>query len=177
MAVGKTSRYVRKTPSEKNLIRENYMISVTKRGIFPLAADGYSIHANNGACYKIYVIKARSKVLYVGMAKQKMRTRFAGSFRAFTKKNETGKSAYGGYSGHKWIKEFLASGKCMELSVFAFPGRASEEDRKFIEAVEAEIVFKVRAVTGKWPLAQHEIHFHNMPQAGKLANQIYQQIK
>lgn len=56
------------------------------------------------------------------------------------------------------------------------PEGLSEKDSvAYAKAVEAELVYCVRKETGKWPLAQHEIHFNNEYPgvAGEIAGLIY----
>lgn len=160
------------------LIKESYKIRITDKGIIPISPSNYEVHANNGSCFKIYIVKNKAEFLYVGMAKQKIRARFSGSFRAHTKKKENGKAEYGGYSGYKWIEQFQVSGTEIELLVFPFINELTEKDKKFIEAVEAEIVFLIRSTPPyKWPLSQNEIHFHNNDNAKKVAQSIFDVIK
>jgi hypothetical protein len=57
--------------------------------------------------------------------------------------------------------------KCSEIDAIQAPNRVA----RFIEAIEAEVVFLIRARTGKWPAHQHEIHFQptlcTLPIVGK----------
>jgi hypothetical protein len=160
----------------KSILNEKYKIKITKDSIIPTNPKEYLIHSNNGSCYKIYIIRDRKDFLYVGMAKQKIRARFSGGFRAYSQKKETGKSEYGGYSGYKWIEKYQVSGREIELIVFPFIDKVLRSDEKFIEAIEAEIVFLIRTQTNKWPLSQHEIHFHNDAKARKIAGEIFNSI-
>lgn len=159
------------------MIKETYKIKISDKAILPTPPSDYEVHANNGSCYKIYVVKHENNILYVGMAKQKIRARFSGSFRAFSKKKENGIAEYNGYSGYKWIEIYQKSGEEIELIVFPFLDKTTEKDKEFIEAVEAEIVFLVRSNSPyKWPLSQHEIHFHNIDGAKEAAENIFKEI-
>lgn len=157
------------------LIMERYTIKICNKGISLTNPKQYGKHASNGNYYKIYVIKDENNILYIGMTKQNIRARFSGSFRAYIKKKENGISAYNGYAGYKWIDDFQKSKKELDLFVFPFENKSTNDDKFFIEAVEAEIAFLIRSEAGKWPLYQHEIHFHNIEEAITLAEKIYNQ--
>lgn len=159
------------------MIIENYKINITDTAIVPIKPINYGTHASNGKHFKIYIVKYENDFLYVGMAKQNIRARFSGSFRAFTKKKENGVSEYGGYSGYKWIEDFQKSKKELDLFVFPFVDKFTDNDKLFIEAIEAEIVYLIRKETQRWPLKQHEIHFHNIEGTKEIAQIIYQSVK
>lgn len=99
---------------------------------------------------KIYVIKSKEEFIYVGYASQSLMTRFGQGFRA------AGKN---GYHGYKWKKL-----EKVEVHVFVFPiidDISAKECRLYFEAIEAELVFQIRTISGKWPIYQNEIHFNN----------------
>ena len=103
---------------------------------------------------KIYIIKAEKKIVYVGYASQSIGTRLGQGIRA---------GGLNGYHGYKWKQQDE-----LELFVFVFDqdlkGAKHKEDEPFVllaEAVEAELVYKIREETGKWPEFQNEIHFNN----------------
>ena len=156
--------------------KETYKIKITDSAIVPTEPNKYNAHANNGKCFKIYIVKNGNRFLYVGMAKQSIRSRFAGSFRAFLKKQENGVSEYSGYSGYKWIDEFQKSKEELDLIVVPFNDKISENDKSFIEAIEAEIVYLIRNKTNQWPIKQHEIHFHNIQGTKEIAEEIFMNI-
>lgn len=101
---------------------------------------------------KIYIVKAGEVIVYVGYASQSIGSRLSHGFRANGDK---------GYYGYKWKDKYDA----VELHVFVFDAFiGNDEDKKhkaFVEAVEAELVYKVRTETGNWPEHQNEIHFNN----------------
>lgn len=106
---------------------------------------------------KIYVIKSHGEIIYIGIATQSIANRMRYGF------NATGK---GGYHGYRW-KDL--SNK-IDLLIWCFP----ERSLKYVESIEAEIVFALRRDTGKWPAFQTEIHFHNVTdQERELASSIY----
>ena len=117
------------------------------------------------------------------MTSQSISARFGGSFYAY--KNQEKKKMFNGYTGYKWIGDYLKSKK--ELTVYLFPigekkkkGLSKEKKVKrkiFAEAIEAELVFKIRCETKKWTKYQHEIHFHNIQGAKEEAGKIYEKIK
>lgn len=103
---------------------------------------------------KIYVIKVDKEVVYIGYTSQSITSRLNYGLKA------KGKN---GYHGYKWKN---ASDE-VELLVFVFERELAgdiEKDRgtiNFVEAIEAELVFKHRAEKGYWPKYQNEIHFNN----------------
>jgi hypothetical protein len=156
---------------------EKYTVKVTAVGIDIAEPLESTCHANNGSYYKIYVLKHAKEVHYVGLAKQKIKARFNGSFRAYQLKKEKGVSVYNGYSGYKWIETFISKKDELELFVFAFPDKVKKDDRNFMESIEAEVVFLVRSnFPYNWPKSQHEVHFHNIEGAKEIAAQIFEDI-
>lgn len=118
-------------------------------------------------CPKIYVLKQKESIVYVGYASQSIGARLWQGINARK------------YS-YKWrnVKE-------IELLVFVsnvtLIGNKCKKDKAiiaFAEAVEAELVLKVRQETGKWPKFQNEIHFNNvlLEKASEIALQIYTKI-
>jgi hypothetical protein len=65
-----------------------------------------------------------------------------------------------GYAGYKWKNEDEVS-----ITIFTFSSSeaalAYTDQRLFVEAVEAEVVYGIRNRTGRWPEYQNEIHFNN----------------
>lgn len=104
---------------------------------------------------KIYILKIKGEVVYIGYTSQSITTRLKGGLKA------DGKN---GYHGYKW-KNVTDE---MELLVFVFKNVLTgikEQDKElimFIEAIEAELVYQVRSQTGNWPKFQNEIHFNNI---------------
>lgn len=103
---------------------------------------------------KIYVIKIKGEVVYIGYTSQSITTRLNSGLKA------NGKN---GYHGYKWKN---ATNE-MELLVFVFENvltgiKAQDKELiMFVEAIEAELVYKFRSQTGNWPKFQNEIHFNN----------------
>ena len=101
---------------------------------------------------KIYILTSNNKIVYVGYTGQSIGSRLNYGMRA------NGKN---GYHGYKWKKELDK----VNLHVFVFEPFVKDEketkkQKEFVEAIEAEIVFKVRNETGGWPKYQNEIHFN-----------------
>jgi hypothetical protein len=92
------------------------------------------------------VILLAGSIVYVGVTKQKMAARFRLGWRA------AGES---GYYGYAWRHQ-AATGR---LLVWCLPDGTVDEPKRFIETVEAELVYLVRK-SGQWPRFQTEIHFH-----------------
>ncbi|MDM1362499.1 hypothetical protein [Myroides marinus] len=103
---------------------------------------------------KIYVLKIKGEVVYIGYTSQSITTRLNSGLKA------DGKN---GYHGYKWKN---VTDK-MELLIFVFGNVLTgikDQDKElimFIEAIEAELVYQVRSQTGNWPKFQNEIHFNN----------------
>jgi hypothetical protein len=92
---------------------------------------------------KLYVVKDRDEICYVGFTSQGIGKRLRYGFKA------TGKN---GYYGYKW-KDKL---KQAEIFIWCFPDTKAEH----VESIEGELVYFIRKETGKWPKYQMEIHFH-----------------
>ena len=92
---------------------------------------------------KLYVLKNSKEIYYVGVTSLSMSSRLGIGYRA---KGEQG------YHGYKWIGKIPGA----ELLVWCF----TKSDRSPVEAIEGELVYLVRNLTGKWPKYQMEIHFH-----------------
>lgn len=117
---------------------------------------------------KIYILKSEAKIVYVGYASQAIGTRLGQGIKA---------KGLNGYHGYKW-KQLDQ----VELLVYVFDqelkGSKHQDDKPYsllAEAVEAELVFKVREETGSWPKFQNEIHFNNeqSDKAKDIARDIY----
>lgn len=125
--------------------------------------------------YILYVVKEANTFFYVGITTQKIQTRLSGSYRAY--KNRYNKQQYNGYSGYKWIEGCLNNKKHLDLYLFELPSESNSADiKKFSEAIEAELVYCIRAETNQWPKYQHEIHFHNIETAKKIASEIFKKL-
>jgi len=101
--------------------------------------------------FKLYVVKHQSKVIYVGVTSQGIRTRLRQGLKA---KGEHG------YHGYQWKN--LSE---VDLLVWCFPEEPFERER--MESIEAELVYLVRSHTGQWPEYQTEIHFHRLSEEEK----------
>lgn len=117
---------------------------------------------------KIYILKHSGNIVYVGYASQSIGTRLGQGMRA---------AGLNGYHGYKWKQV-----EQLELLVFVFDktlkGNKHKDDMPYIafaEAVEAELVYKARQETCKWPAFQNEIHFNNeeLESAKEIATEIY----
>ena len=106
---------------------------------------------------KLYMVKIKDEIVYVGYTSQSISSRLVYGLKA------NGKN---GYHGYKWKHEIDQ----VELFVFVFDKlltgnkNLDKPDKEFVEAIEAELVFKIRTETGKWPKWQNEIHFNNVSQ-------------
>lgn len=113
-----------------------------------------------GSDYKIYVLTADKKVLYIGTTKSSLKSRLNSGLKA------NGKN---GYHGYKWKNQ-------REIRIFVW--NFTELDKYQTENIEAELAFNVRNKTGKWPKFQNEIHFNNSyeEKGKKIAEKMYEQI-
>lgn len=113
-----------------------------------------------GSDYKIYVLTADKKVLYIGTTKSSLKSRLNSGLRA---------SGKNGYHGYKWKNE-----KNIRIFIWNF----SELNKYQTENIEAELAYNVRSKTGKWPKFQNEIHFNNSyeEKGKKIANKMYEQV-
>ncbi len=103
---------------------------------------------------KIYILKFEDEIVYVGYASQPIGTRLSQGIKA---------KGLNGYHGYKWKQV-----NQLELLVYVFDkkleGSKHRDDKPYTllgEAIEAELVYKVREETGRWPEFQNEIHFNN----------------
>jgi hypothetical protein len=95
---------------------------------------------------KLYTVSVDGQLIYVGITRQSMRTRFRMGF------NATGEN---GYHGYAWRHNFTEA----RLDVWCHEDAPIEHAERDIETVEAEVVFLAR-LAGQWPAGQTEIHFH-----------------
>ena len=126
---------------------------IEKEGI---CIKNFDKDVRQGRCPKIYIVRKGKDVLYVGYADKHIGSRLR--YGLYPKNQK-------GYHGYGWKGE-----EDVELFVWVFepfktaikkgdPGY--DEYKRLVECIEAEIVFRIKSVTGKWPLYQQEIHFGN----------------
>jgi len=121
---------------------------------------------------KLYIVYHGNEILYVGEAHTSIKTRFQRGCTAFNHYTIIGK-ARGGYKGYKWLDKINNSQRNLTVSVITFPQEYDDkENRKFIEAIEGELVYLVRNKFGYWPKFQNEIHFSNYDGAKEIAGVI-----
>lgn len=96
---------------------------------------------------KLYVVSFNAKLIYVGITRQPMRSRFRGGWTA------DGENGYHGYAWRKTYTEAVLDIWCHEDA----PLQNSDRD---METIEAEVVYLARREGGQWPEGQTEIHFH-----------------
>ncbi len=71
---------------------------------------------------------------------------------------------------------YIGKSGVLKLNTFYVDKSNIHNEKKYYEAIEAEIAFLIRFKTGKWPECQCEIHFHNIPYAKQIAEKIYNKI-
>jgi len=122
---------------------------------------------------KLYILHFNNEILYVGEANNSIKTRFqrgCNSFNYYIKKG----FARNGYKGYKWLnKENLYRNLLVTVVIF---NDRYDNDRKFIEAVEGELVYLTRNKLKYWPKFQNEIHFSNYEGAKEIAEEIFSTI-
>ena len=130
----------------------------------------FSKPLTTGKLPKLYLILSKGVVHYIGYSHQSISSRLGYGFRADGSK---------GYHGYKWVNEEEAT-----LLVWCFGDAIADKEelkaaKKFFEGVEAELAFRVREKTGRWPESQNEIHFNNedREEVLKLARNIYDSIQ
>lgn len=98
------------------------------------------------SCPKLYLVGNDAGLHYVGIAVQGMAARLRLGFKA---------AGEHGYYGYAWrhLRTPLA------LHVWCATSTDGPVSRQELEALEAEVVYLCRNVTGQWPLSQTEIHF------------------
>ena len=111
---------------------------------------------NKSRTPKIYAIKINGELVYIGYTSQPINIRLNSGLKA---------SGKNGYHGYKWKNE----SDQIELRTYVFfekplSGNRAEDKNTidFVEAIEAELVFKFRQEKGVWPKYQNEIHFNNV---------------
>ena len=90
--------------------------------------------------------------MYVGYTGQSVSSRLSSGIRA---------SGVNGYHGYKWKDHDKVDLLIFVFDKFSEDVDVKKEEKDFIEAIEAELVFKVRTEKGYWPLNKNEIHFNN----------------
>jgi len=149
----------------------HYHIQIKNQEIFPFEKESdiaEIIKVNNfgkpvtkNKLPKIYIIKNRSDIIYVGITSQSIAARLRHGLKAKGK---------GGYHGYK----FKDLDTKLDLFIFWFV----KENVDRTEAIEAEIVYLIRNRTGNWPKNQTEIHFYKATKREKrIAHLIYEMVK
>ena len=131
--------------------------------IAPSGRPRFEAPATNKKKGKIYVLLDGGDVLYVGQTGQSISSRFRSAFEA---NGETG------FYGYKWRDKK----KKLTLLIWILPDHiATLKDR---EAVEAELIFRIRRDFGYWPRSQNEMHFWNASdRVAKVAYEIFKEVK
>ncbi|MCE7990956.1 MAG: hypothetical protein HEP71_03215 [Roseivirga sp.] len=98
---------------------------------------------------KIYIILHDQEIVYIGHTSQPIGNRLREALKASGTEN-----SYKGY-GWKHLQQ-------VDLAVFVLDQTGNpKEEKRFAEAIEAELSFEVRKHTGSWPRFQTGIHFNN----------------
>lgn len=120
---------------------------------------------------KLYIVYNNSEVLYVGEAHTSIKIRFQRGCTSYNFYKRNKDIARGGYKGYKWLNKEYSTERNLILSVVIFP-QEYDSNREFIEAIEGELVYLIRNITGNWPVFQNEIHFSNSDEAKVVAQDL-----
>ena len=123
---------------------------------------------------KIYLLYSGDEILYVGEANTSIITRFQRGCASYNHYIKNGK-ARGGYKGYKWLNKNDNPERNLKILVAVF-NESYDDRRKFIEAIEGELVFLIRRDSGYWPKFQNEIHFSNCDGALGIAKEILENL-
>jgi len=108
---------------------------------------------------KVYLIAStENEILYIGKTERYISNRLRDGLTS---------NVNSGYCGYKWKHE-----KSVKMDCITIP-QCSPID---LETIEAEFVFNYRNITGKWPLFQNEIHFHNNKNLKLLAEILFSKL-
>lgn len=124
---------------------------------------------------KLYMVYFDKQVLYVGEAHTSIKTRFQRGCNAFNYYKRNNDIARNGYKGYKWLNREFNSHRNLTVGVVTFSEKY-DFNREFIEAIEGELVYKIRNKTGYWPKFQNEIHFSNCDGANEIAEEILSEV-
>ena len=105
---------------------------------------------------KLYVISDGQQPLYVGVTKQRVRSRLSYGFQS--------KGSHG-YHGYEWRHKL----SCAHVDIWV--QRGQDRNLRCMETVEAEVVYLIRKKYGQWPKYQTEIHFHPSDSTHRMASQ------
>ncbi len=135
--------------------------------------DDFEKQVRAGKTPKVYVIKHKELILYVGYASQPIRSRLRYGL------NPGKRSLKNGYHGYKWKNIDKVELYVWPFEPFSkFKTKEGQKGHKlYVEAVEAEVVFLCRKHFDKWPEFQHEIHFNNEDERAKeVAEEIFKLV-
>lgn len=129
---------------------QSYKLNIVGNGYSVLSPDkkNHFIKPATSIIPKLYTISKNSALIYIGVTKQPMASRFRGGM------NASGDHSYHGYSWRR-KKDIL------RLDVWSLHGTNAEEANIELETIEAETVLLFRNEYGQWPVGQTEIHFHS----------------
>ncbi len=129
---------------------QKYELTLLGDSLYSLSHNGvvckFSAPATSVGVSKLYAVCKKSKLLYVGISKQSISARLRSGLKAIGKN---------GYWGYKWKEEREE----LNFHVFTICDQGTDISTFDMEAIEAEVVYLCRAVSGQWPTAQNEIHF------------------
>lgn len=131
---------------------QEYCLTPLGKGRYALVEKARTVRfskpASSSDAGKVYTLSRQGRLLYVGVAMQRMSARLWNGFAA---------SGKGGYHGYKW-KDLRSK---LRLVVWTASTSGKPARRRDLETVEAEVAFLCRQRSGQWPRYQNEIHFYS----------------
>jgi predicted GIY-YIG superfamily endonuclease len=141
-----------------------YTLTYNGTDIPKLEPVGHSSSLARQTGYKLYVVTSQDTVLYVGVTKTSFTSRLRLGHQRIA-------NPLNGYHGYKWLRGSHA--RNLHLYLLNLESLMQQaltcSPKELAERLEAELVFAIRTATGAWPIAQHEIHFHNLTEHPELA--------
>lgn len=143
---------------------ETYTLTYNGTDTPRLESVGHSNSLARQSGYKLYAVTSPDEVLYVGATKTTFTSRLRLGHLRTTK-------PLNGYHGYKWLRGNHA--RNLHLYLLSMESLMQQAPtctpKELAERLESELVFAIRAATGAWHTAQHEIHFHNLADHPELA--------
>lgn len=141
------------------MIHQTYFLTFTETAITRrwLLSDGQWVETNGfqrpattPGMGKVYIFACAQTQwpFYVGQTRGSVASRFRGAFKCTPEKRTNG------FAGYRFKRELTSAFLHVFLGDASAPWTSQDA-----ECIEAEVVFRIRHESGKWPAFQSEIHF------------------
>lgn len=141
------------------MIHQTYFLTFTETAITRrwlrsgglwVETNGFKQPATTPGMGKVYIFACAQTQwpLYVGKTKQSISLRVGGAFKCTPEKRANG------FAGYRFKREITSAFLHVFLGDSSAPWTSQDA-----ECIEAEVVFRIRRDSGKWPAFQSEIHF------------------